>query len=145
MARAIRVSQSAAVPYRIVARSTEPEVLLVTSRTGRWTIPKGGIKPGATAAETARIEALEEAGVLGTIEPALGQFAFEKEGELVIARAFPLRVTGVLDRWEEEATRIRVWTPIAEVGRLVTRRAVVRLVTELRHRLLSTTGAARAA
>jgi 8-oxo-dGTP pyrophosphatase MutT (NUDIX family) len=142
MARARWITQSAAIPFRVV--SGQVEVLLVTGRTGRWTIPKGGIKDGATPEETAACEALEEAGVTGRIEDAVGQFAFEKEGDLHCARVYPLRVTRVLDRWEEEDSRLRVWVPIAEVGRFVRRKAVVRLIVTLRHRLLASEGRTRA-
>lgn len=135
MARPRWITQAAAVPYRLVAGQVE--VLLVTGRTGRWTIPKGGIKTGATPEETAAMETLEEAGVTGRVEDPLGQFAFEKQGDLHCARVFPLRVARVLDRWEEEDSRLRVWVPIAEVGRFVRRKAVVRLVITLRHRLLA--------
>lgn len=134
-------TQAAAVPYRLV--SGRVDVLLITGRTGKWTFPKGGIKAGATPEETAAMETLEEAGVTGRLEDALGHFEFEKDGDLHCARVFPLRVTRVLDRWEEEDARLRVWVPIAEVGRFVRRKAVLRLVVTLRHRLLAAPARAR--
>ncbi len=43
--------------------------LLVRSRGGnRWTFPKGTVEPGESPAATASREALEEAGVVGTVE-----------------------------------------------------------------------------
>jgi 8-oxo-dGTP pyrophosphatase MutT (NUDIX family) len=144
MAKARWITQAAAIPYRVVGEQVE--VLLVTSRAGgRWTVPKGGIKAGASPEETAAAEALEEAGVTGRVEAAVGQFAFEKAGDLHRARAFPLRVVRVLDRWQEEDHRLRIWVPIAEVGRFVTRKAVLQLVITLRHRLLSSEGQGRRA
>jgi len=56
----------AAVCYRVV--ENEPEFLLVRTRSGRWTFPKGGVDGDATNAEAAAREAYEEAGVKGTIE-----------------------------------------------------------------------------
>jgi 8-oxo-dGTP pyrophosphatase MutT (NUDIX family) len=56
----------AAVCFRIL--STEIEFLLVRTRRGRWTFPKGGAEPGLTHAQSAALEALEEAGVHGRIE-----------------------------------------------------------------------------
>lgn len=56
----------AAVCYRI--KGNEPEFLLVRTRSGRWTFPKGGVDGDATNAEAAAREAYEEAGVKGTIE-----------------------------------------------------------------------------
>jgi 8-oxo-dGTP pyrophosphatase MutT (NUDIX family) len=56
----------AAVCYRL--KSGEPEFLLVRTRSGRWTFPKGGVDDDATYAEAAAREAYEEAGVKGRIE-----------------------------------------------------------------------------
>src|SRR5689334_19421091 len=56
----------AAVCYRI--RGPEIDFLLVQTRGGRWTFPKGGVEPGMTRAQAAAMEALEEAGVYGRVE-----------------------------------------------------------------------------
>jgi 8-oxo-dGTP pyrophosphatase MutT (NUDIX family) len=56
----------AAVCYQI--RAGVIEFLLVRTRSGRWTFPKGGAEPGLTHAQSAALEAFEEAGVHGRIE-----------------------------------------------------------------------------
>jgi 8-oxo-dGTP pyrophosphatase MutT (NUDIX family) len=56
----------AAVCYRL--KDKQPEFLLVRTRSGRWTFPKGGVDDDATHAEAAAREAYEEAGVRGQIE-----------------------------------------------------------------------------
>lgn len=56
----------AAVCYRL--KGDEPEFLLVRTRSGRWTFPKGGVDDDATHADAAAREAYEEAGVKGQIE-----------------------------------------------------------------------------
>jgi 8-oxo-dGTP pyrophosphatase MutT (NUDIX family) len=58
--------QVAAVCYRMAKRGIE--FLLVQTRGGRWIFPKGGVEPGLTYAQSAALEALEEAGVHGRIE-----------------------------------------------------------------------------
>ena len=58
--------QVAAVCYRI--RKRKLEFLLVRTRKGRWTFPKGGVIHGLTHAQSAGLEAFEEAGVHGRIE-----------------------------------------------------------------------------
>ena len=58
--------QVAAVCYRI--GSLGPEFLLVQTGGGRWIFPKGGVEPGLTQAQSAALEAFEEAGVHGRIE-----------------------------------------------------------------------------
>jgi 8-oxo-dGTP pyrophosphatase MutT (NUDIX family) len=57
----------AAVCYRL--RSGEPEFLLVRTRNGHWTFPKGRVDQDATHADAAAREAYEEAGVSGSVEP----------------------------------------------------------------------------
>ena len=57
----------AAVCYRL--REGKLEFLLVQTRNGRWTFPKGGVDGDRTNADAAAREAFEEAGVTGWIEP----------------------------------------------------------------------------
>jgi 8-oxo-dGTP pyrophosphatase MutT (NUDIX family) len=58
----------AAVCYRMHASGIQ--FLLVQTRRGRWTFPKGHVEPGLTHAQAAALEAFEEAGVHGRIEEA---------------------------------------------------------------------------
>jgi 8-oxo-dGTP pyrophosphatase MutT (NUDIX family) len=60
--------QVAAVCYRMNGHGIE--FLLVRTRRRRWTFPKGGVEPHLTRAQTAALEAYEEAGVHGRIEQA---------------------------------------------------------------------------
>jgi 8-oxo-dGTP pyrophosphatase MutT (NUDIX family) len=72
-----RAEQVAAVCYRI--RGTGIEFLLIRTRKGRWTFPKGGAESGLTYAQAAALEAFEEAGVHGRIEEA--SFARYRRGK----------------------------------------------------------------
>lgn len=58
--------QVAAVCFRV--RKSGVEFLLVQTRGGRWTFPKGSAEPGLTHAQAAALEAFEEAGVHGRME-----------------------------------------------------------------------------
>jgi 8-oxo-dGTP pyrophosphatase MutT (NUDIX family) len=58
--------QVAAICYRVGKRGIE--FLLVRTRGGRWTFPKGSVESGLTNAQAAALEAFEEAGVHGRIE-----------------------------------------------------------------------------
>jgi len=60
--------QVAAICYRVGKRGIE--FLLVRTRGGRWTFPKGSVESGLTNAQAAALEAFEEAGVHGRIEEA---------------------------------------------------------------------------
>jgi 8-oxo-dGTP pyrophosphatase MutT (NUDIX family) len=56
----------AAVCYRV--RDGELEFLLVRTKNGHWTFPKGGVDEDATHADAAAREAYEEAGVRGWVD-----------------------------------------------------------------------------
>jgi 8-oxo-dGTP pyrophosphatase MutT (NUDIX family) len=58
----------AAVCYRV--RPNGIQFLLVQTKKGRWTFPKGSVEPGLTHAQAAALEAFEEAGVHGRMEEA---------------------------------------------------------------------------
>ncbi len=92
------------------------EVLLVTSSTGRWILPKGwpisGLRPG----QAALVEAWEEAGVhKGTVaRKPLGAFMgskFSESGdeEPCLTEVYAVKVAKTLDVYPEVNQRDRVW------------------------------------
>ena len=73
--------QVAAVCYRVSGRDIE--FLLVQTRKGRWTFPKGSAMPGLTHAQAAALEAFEEAGVHGRMEEAsFARYIHRKGGKM---------------------------------------------------------------
>jgi 8-oxo-dGTP pyrophosphatase MutT (NUDIX family) len=128
--------QAAAIPYRHRSDG-EVEVLLVTSSAGRWTAPKGWIDPGRSAQETAGLEALEEAGVIGVVDNAeLGVFEDTNAGgDAREVTVFALRVDRVLDHWQEETMRRREWMTIADAKSAVQSPAVAILLDKLQKRV----------
>lgn len=71
--------QVAAICYRV--RNAGIEFLLVQTRSGRWTFPKGKVEAGLTNAQAAALEAYEEAGVHGRMEElAFAQYIKRKGG-----------------------------------------------------------------
>jgi 8-oxo-dGTP pyrophosphatase MutT (NUDIX family) len=122
--------QCGAVPF-MVDRSGRVRVALLTSReTQRWVIPKGWPMAKRSAAEAARREVREEAGLSGTIinMKAAGHYIYKKR--LTPNKAvkwkvavFLLRVHRELHVWPEREQRIRAWfspevaaTLVAEKG-----------------------------
>jgi 8-oxo-dGTP pyrophosphatase MutT (NUDIX family) len=106
--------QYAALPYRLVGRRVE--VLLITSReTRRWVIPKGWPMDGKAPCEAAAAEALEEAGLLGQVEPRpIGSYQYQKQIKdeqriAVQVIVFPFQATGRLDTWKEQGQREFAW------------------------------------
>jgi 8-oxo-dGTP pyrophosphatase MutT (NUDIX family) len=107
-------AQSAVIPY--VLDDNEIRIVLVTSRTRmRWIIPKGIIEPGLSPLESARQEALEEAGVKGKIFPQdIGTYSYKKWKGTCTVKVFVMQVRKMLDMWEEEWLRTRELVSIEE-------------------------------
>lgn len=102
------------------------EVLLVTSSSGRWILPKGWPMSGKTEGEAALTEAWEEAGVAkGKVDrKPLGQFISAKQigpAEEVpcTTRVFAIRVRQTAEDWPEKDRRDRRWVTPAEAATLV--------------------------
>jgi 8-oxo-dGTP pyrophosphatase MutT (NUDIX family) len=106
----ILVSQSAAIPL------FDGRVCLVTSRSGRrWVFPKGVIDPGHTPGEAALLEAWEEAGVVGSLDPEpIGNYVYEKVGAPHHVLVFRMRVIEARDDWPEREVRDRAWVTVEE-------------------------------
>jgi 8-oxo-dGTP pyrophosphatase MutT (NUDIX family) len=106
----IWVRQAAAIPIR------DDRVCLVTSSSGRrWVVPKGQIDPGHTAGEAALVEAWEEAGLVGALDPEpLGTYAYEKLGRELHVLVFRMLVTEIRDEWPERHLRSRLWVTLDE-------------------------------
>ncbi len=115
--------QVAALPLR--ERDGRVEVCLVTTRTTRrWTVPKGWPMKGLRDREAARIEAEEEAGIIGKPgKKPLGSFVYWKRladhFELVKVDVYPLRVTGTLPAWKEETQRDIMWMSLSDASIMV--------------------------
>jgi 8-oxo-dGTP pyrophosphatase MutT (NUDIX family) len=107
--------QFAALPFRI--ESGDLQILLVTSReTQRWVIPKGWAIRGLRPRDVAAREALEEAGLVGSIvgKRSIGSYHYTKRlpdnrEALCRVKVFLLSVDHQLDVWPEKAQREYRW------------------------------------
>ena len=112
--------QYAALPWRM--KDGALEILLITSSSGRWIIPKGWPMDGKAPHEAAAQEAWEEAGVRGEAGPqAVGSFhtdKVKKDGRVkrLEVEVFPLAVTEESERWPEADVRRRRWFAQAEAA-----------------------------
>jgi 8-oxo-dGTP pyrophosphatase MutT (NUDIX family) len=107
-------------------KTNEVEVLLMTSRdTGRWVIPKGWPMNGKCSHEVAAREALEEAGVRGTIEKeTLGSYTYAKvlkDGLTVSCKVqvYVLEVSELAKNFKEKGERTLEWVSCDEAVKRV--------------------------
>lgn len=114
------------MPYRKSGArpAAQIEVLLITSSSKRWIIPKGDIDGGMAPHLAAEREAFEEGGVRGRIDDgSIGTFRTCKEQDgaaiPVEVEVFPLEVTEQLDRWQEMEQRQRRWLPLTDATNVV--------------------------
>ena len=97
--------RSGTVPYLVEEDGTIRVMLVTPSGGGAWMLPKGNIEKNMTSCDSAAKEAYEEAGVVGKCDPVmLGAYKFRQSQFVQI---FPLRITKILDRWEETEKRSR--------------------------------------
>ena len=99
---------AACVPYRRTGDAYE--ILLITNRKGKWGLPKGIVDAGETPQETAAKEALEEAGITGTVENAvIGNFTYAKWDETLEVAVYLMEVAETRPGFSESAFRRREW------------------------------------
>jgi 8-oxo-dGTP pyrophosphatase MutT (NUDIX family) len=123
--------QAGVIPYRFTGARVEV-MLITSSRRGRWIIPKGNIEPGTSAVLSAREEAWEEGGVTGTIsEIPAGLVQYRKQGRLLTAVIYFLRVGVVHDSWPEQGKRLRKWLSPAEAAEAIREPALRALIAKL--------------
>jgi CYTH domain-containing protein/ADP-ribose pyrophosphatase YjhB (NUDIX family) len=97
-----------ALPYLVKKRQIH--LVLITNRTGkRWIIPKGRPEKGLTGHDVALMEAVEEAGIVGSIEGDKTFICKQKDGQRI--RVYPFKVSAVLKKWPEGLFRERVLLP----------------------------------
>lgn len=102
------------------------EVLLVTSSSGRWILPKGWPIDGMTCPEAAAQEAWEEGGVKASKvgKSSLGSYFSRKtynsgRSEPCETMVFKLTVADVKDDFPEANRRERIWVSPAKAAEMV--------------------------
>lgn len=132
MKKLTKVKQVAALPLRTKRGVTQ--VMLITSRdTGRWVIPKGWPEKDLSDAETAALEAWEEAGLRGEISAKpVGSFEYiklhPKLNRLAKVFVYLLQVTETADDWPEQEQRERRWFTPEDAALKVNERGLAKLI-----------------
>lgn len=115
----IIIDQSAVIPYRKNIDGSV-EIMLVTTREGNWTIPKGTIEDNLSPRASAAKEALEEAGISGKVKKKrIGTYSYKKLGENYCVKVYKMKVKMVYSKWDEEHFRERLWIPIKNVSKFI--------------------------
>jgi 8-oxo-dGTP pyrophosphatase MutT (NUDIX family) len=127
--------QYAALPWRKAGDALE--ILLITTlNTRRWIVPKGWPLEGKSPQDSAAQEAMEEAGISGSIAKAsLGSFQYNKlrkSGEVVSCKVdvFPMEVSHQRRSWAEKERREARWFSIDEALAHVTEPGLRRLIAK---------------
>lgn len=115
----VNFSQSAVIPYRLGKKGME--ILLITSlKRKHWIVPKGYVEFNLTPFESAKKEAYEEAGVLGSNETIeVGTFKFDRAIGSCILKVFTMEVNEVLDEYPEKKDRERKWFTLDEASEII--------------------------
>ncbi|MDA3861186.1 MAG: NUDIX hydrolase [Melioribacteraceae bacterium] len=120
-------NQSGVIPYRKYKNVIE--VLLITTRKGNWTIPKGIIEDDHTPQESALKESVEEAGVWGIVsEIKVGSYKYKKWGGTCNVKVYTMEVTKVYTKWEEDHFRERLWVPVEKIKKMIKKKKLVELI-----------------
>ena len=124
-------TQSAIIPYRL--EEGKLEILLITSiRKKKWIIPKGFIEFNLSAFESAKKEAFEEAGVIGTNETIeLGSFTIKKYGGRTNIVVYSMEVEKFKDDYPEKNLRKRKWYTIEEAIETISIPEVIKMIETL--------------
>lgn len=113
-------STSRPAPQAAVVAVRSGRVCLITSSSGRWLVPKGKRQGGCDLRETARREAWEGAGLVGTVAGRpLGRYEIEKAGSRIVVVVFRMRVTAAETDWPERRKRLRDWVRPGDVPRRI--------------------------
>lgn len=119
--------QSGVIPFR--KHKEKIEILLVTTRKGNWTIPKGIIEENHTPQESALKESVEEAGVWGIVsEKKVGSYKYKKWGGTCKVKVYTMEVTKVFKKWEEDNFRERLWIPLSKISQMIKKKKLIQLI-----------------
>lgn len=131
----VNFNQSAVIPYRISKKGIE--ILLITSlKKGNWIVPKGYVEFNLTPFESAKKEAYEEAGVLGSNETIeVGVFKQNRSIGNCMIKVFSMEVYDVLDDYPEKKDRQRKWFSIEDARKVIAIPEISEMIKELDSRL----------
>jgi CYTH domain-containing protein/ADP-ribose pyrophosphatase YjhB (NUDIX family) len=116
------------LPY--IFKDRRLHLLLITSSSGnRWILPKGRQEPDMTPHEVAVMEAVEEAGVLGTLRDDLRVRCQMVDGRSL--QLYAMKISKLLKSWPEMNTRRRRLFPLSDALEVIGDPGVAKAVRRL--------------
>jgi 8-oxo-dGTP pyrophosphatase MutT (NUDIX family) len=126
--------QIGALPFLL--RGGRLHLVIVTNSTQtRWIIPKGQPETDMPRQDVAVMEAMEEAGVIGSCVPGL-RVAYHRKGEKTLY-IYPMKVTTVLKKWPEMEWRKREVLPVNKALKMISDPDLSECIKRLTTRLLT--------
>lgn len=126
--------QIAALPY-LFRRGSLHLVIVTNSAQTRWILPKGQPERDMPKQDVAVMEAMEEAGVIGSCLPGL-RVSHHRKGEKTLY-IYPLKVTTVLKKWPEMEWRKRLVLPVNKALKMISEPELSECIKRLASRLIS--------
>ena len=130
--------QSAVIPYQI--NKGKLEILIISSsQNNHYVIPKGIIEPGLSPRQSAAKEALEEAGIRGSIAlKPIGKYSVIKWKAEVNIEVYPMKVIEVIDEkhWQEKH-RGRQWLDLKDAVKSIHHKQLKPMLIKLNKQLKS--------
>lgn len=118
------IRQVAAIPFRLDGSGNVEVLLITSSTTNRFIVPKGWPMRGKSGKKAAVTEAKEEAGVTGkALKQPLGVYSYWKRLSNrfvnVTVTVYLLPVAEILPDWKESERRRRAWLSPADAATLI--------------------------
>jgi ADP-ribose pyrophosphatase YjhB (NUDIX family) len=104
-----RFYQACVIPYRVGERGVE-FCLITSKKSGKWSLPKGTIRPEETVSDTIIRQARKEAGLQGELlEPPVGSYTYHKWETILEVVVMRMLVSECEDDWPDAECRKRCW------------------------------------
>jgi len=127
--------QSGVIPYR--KNNGILEILLITSiKKNKWIIPKGYVEFNLSPFESAKKEAFEEAGIIGSNETfELGTIELKKGIGVTHMKIFSMEVIKIFEDYPEKNLRKRKWFSTEEAAAKVAIPEIPAMIRSLQNKV----------
>ncbi|MFP4416388.1 MAG: NUDIX hydrolase [Chitinispirillaceae bacterium] len=126
-----QTSRSRSGVFPLIGEGRWAKTVLITSRSAKtWILPKGRVEADMTPQQSALKEALEEAGITGTLlsNAPLGSYTACKSGRKHPIDIYPMAVDEILDNWPEKNIRSRRIVSLNEALTLISNPSLCKIV-----------------